>query len=308
MKLHLCVRYLTILFFGLSLFAFSQSSDAAKVVKVKGKKLIINLEGEPAIRGDLFFLLNKSGKKRAIIKIVKVKGEKALAIVGKGKARKGYSLKYRPRKGKKSKMAKKSKMKKTNSSSRTDGDSGSPSGDMYWGVMGGFAQDSMDVKLKNNDGTDRGSASLSGNGFSLKGFFDYDLFNPIWFRSFFGIEQFSAEGGNNCGEEPTFGEACNADIMYLSLDLWGRFVFLEGSFRPWVGGGFAIMFPLSESSTALNESSITNTSVLAAGLGFDYYTSPTFFIPFQLEYGLLPSSDTVEANIIAIRAGAGFSF
>jgi len=294
--------------------AFSQFGFAAKVVGVKGKKILVNLQGEPAQKGDLFFLINPAGKKRAIIKIMKVKGNKALAVLGKGKARKGYTLQYRPKKSSSAKRNKGGGPDTDAPVSMTTGSSRS-SGDMYWGIIAGFAQNSMTVKLKQadtdtNPGADRGEESLSGNGFSFKGLIDYKLLESVWFRGTAGIEQFVAEGGQNCGNNvPDYDNAaCETDIMYISLDFWGRYLFSTGSFRPWVGAGFSLLVPMSKSSTALDEASITNTSVMSAGLGFDWFTSDSFYVPVQIEYGLLPSSDDVTANIIAVRVGAGFSF
>jgi outer membrane protein W len=303
MTLHQTVRLFFAIFSVALIFVFSSPSDAAQVTAVKGKRVLINLEGEPAITGDIFFLLDSGGKRKAVVKIVKVQGNRALAVLGKGAAQPGYTLKYRPKPGASKTAQSNNATKSTSETSSTAGTS-----QMYWGVIGGFSQNAMDVELKDTLGNARGSASLSGSGYSLKGLFDYGLFDAIWFRGLFGIEQFNASGPANCGDAPPYSQTCTAEIMYLSLDLWGRYLFSQESFRPWLGGGFSMMFPLSESTTALNPSSVTNTSVMALGAGVDWFTSPTFFVPISVEYGLLPSSDTVSANTIAIRAGAGFSF
>ncbi len=309
MNLRHIARTLFAALFSFLLFVLPQKTFAASVVGIKGKKVLVNLQGEPALKGDIFYLLDASGKKKAIIKIMKVKGNKALALLGKGQARKGYTLKYRPKKGGAAQQAKKNN--KNSQKSDTTGEapsSNDKTSDMYWGLMLGFSQNAMDVELQDNSGNSRGSTSLSGNGFSAKGLVDYNLFSGLWFRGMFGVEQFNAEGDNLCGASPSFNEKCTAEIMYLSLDLWGRYLFSQGGFRPWVGGGFSLMFPLSQTATALDEGSITNTSVMSFGLGIDWFTSPSFYIPLSVEYGLLPSSDTVSANTIAIRLGAGFSF
>lgn len=307
MGLHKIVRTFFAVIFSFTIFILPNKALAASVVGVKGKKILVDLQGEPALKGDIFYLLDKSGKKKALIKIMKVKGNKALAMLGKGKALKGYTLKYRPKKGSTARKGQKRGGDTTVNRGDDAPTSAGESGGMFWGVMLGFSQNAMDVELQDNSGNARGSTSLSGNGFSAKGLVDYNLFSPVWFRGTFGIEQFNTEGENLCGASP-FTDKCVAEIMYLSMDLWGRYLFSEGSFRPWVGGGFSLMFPLSQTATALDESSITNTSVMSFGLGVDWFTSPTFYLPFSVEYGLLPSSDTVSANTIAIRLGAGFSF
>ncbi|NQZ01216.1 MAG: outer membrane beta-barrel protein [Bdellovibrionales bacterium] len=298
---------LTKLIVLVSLIVFSQIGFSAQVVGVKGKKLLVNLQGEPAQKGDLFYLLNSAGKKKGILKIMKIKGNKALALLGKGRAKKGYTLQYRPKKSGSARKRKGSKGKAMAKSS-SSGSSASGAQDSYWGIIAGFSQNSMNVKLKDDTGADRDEVSMSGNGFSAKGLLDYKLLNNVWFRGMGGIEQFSTAGEELCGDSSPFEDACTTDIMYFALDLWGRYVITEGSFRPWVGAGFTLLVPLSKSSSALDEESVTNTSVMSAGFGFDYFTSPSFYIPFQVEYGLLPSSEDVTANIIAVRVGAGFSF
>lgn len=287
------------------LLIHSISSPAATVTAVKDKRVLVSLDGEPAVPGDIFFLVDPAGKRKGIIKIMKVQGNRAIAVLGKGAAEKGFTLKYRPKTGT---ATAKGKTPPRGSPQAAPTASGTPGNTMYWGVVGGFAQNAMDVELLDNAGAKRGSASLSGSGYSLKGLFDYGLFDSIWFRGLAGIEQFNVSGPASCGDNAPYTEACNAEIMYLSLDMWGRYLFSQGSFRPWVGGGFSLMFPLTKSATALDESSITNTSVMSFGLGLDWFTSPTFFVPLSFEYGLLPSSDTVSANTMAIRVGAGFSF
>src|SRR4051812_46117303 len=64
---------------------FSGFANAADVVKAQGKGVLINLSGEPANVGDSFYLVNASGKKKAIIKIVKLrKGDQAIGKVTAG--------------------------------------------------------------------------------------------------------------------------------------------------------------------------------------------------------------------------------
>jgi hypothetical protein len=299
------LKWIVVLF----LIVFAELGHTAQVVGVKGKKLLINLKGEPAQKGDLFYLLNPAGKKTAIIKIMQIRGNKALALLGKGRAQKGYTLQYRPKKSSTAKGSKSKGGKASGSSSSVANASpstGKP--DSFWGLMVGFAQNSMNVKLKNDAGGVRDEASMSGSGFSAKGLLDYKLLDNVWFRGMGGVEQFSTAGEKICGESDPFEDTCTTDIMYFALDLWGRYVISEGSFRPWIGAGFTLLVPLSKSSTALREDSITNTSVMSGGLGFDYFTSDSFYIPFQVEYGLLPSSEDVTASLIAVRIGAGFSF
>jgi hypothetical protein len=282
---------------------FASSAFAAEVIKVKGKSALIDLKGDPAAPGDLFYAVKPDGKRAAIIKISKVKGEKAIGKVLKGKAASGYTLELKP-----SEVAQKSRPKRSSDDPSSEPTSEPVGGKRsYWGGYFGFAQDSMDVNV--NDfvsGTFREKASLSGNGFSAKGLFDYELFPQVWFRGTTGLEGFSVSGKTACGVNNA--EACNADIYYLSFDFLGRYVFSEGSARPWIGAGVGLLFPVSKKATALDSSSISTTNVMILAGGLDWFMSPKMYIPISLEYGLLPKSDEVEATWIALRAGFAVPF
>lgn len=282
---------------GLALFT-SAPAFGAKVLKIDGRKVMIDLEGDNAKDGDVFVVYDPAGKKKALVKIKGVKGNKAVGIVGKGKAQAGWKAKIS--------AAGKSKGSRAARTSSPQPDTSSPSGKSFWGLMGGFAMDSMSVDIDNTgDGTSDKTVSLDGMGFSAKGLFDYELFSNVWFRGLAGIEGLDASGSSEVG---CGGKACSVSIYYLSADLWGRYVFSEGSFRPWIGAAFSLMFPLSKDATAIEDSSITNTSAISIGGGIDWFTSPTFYIPIQVEYSMLPKSETVEATTIGARIGIAMPF
>jgi len=286
------------------LIVLSPGLYAAEVTKVKGKGVLIELRGDPAVTGDNFYVVSPDGKRRGLVKIKKVKGEKAIGTLVKGKASPGYTLEF--------------KQQKTGGSKASSGgakmaapsmDDGSAAGARsYWGALFGFAMDSMAVQVTSAPpaSTNLGVVNMSGTGFSAKGLFDYELFSQIWFRGTTGIEMFNASGEAKCG--PSNTDACTAKLMYLTFDFIGRYVFGSGSFRPWVGGGLGLLFPASKDATALDPASISTTNVMIITGGFDWFTSPTFYVPVSIEYGLLPKSDEVEATWIAVRAGFAVPF
>ena len=277
---------------GLTILLLSSPlAFAGKIAKMDGKKVMINLEGDAAKPGDIFVVWDPNGKKKALVKIKQVRNDRAIGILGKGVAQPGWTIKISDRQG---------KPKKNVAKSEESGPKGRP----MWGFMGGIVQDSVSVKIDDNNNAADGretTVSMSGMGFSGKGVFDYNLFNFVWFRGMVGLEGFSAKAGGartGCG-----GKACSVDIYYLSADLWGRAVYAMGDSKVWAGAGFTVMFPATKSATAIEESSITNTSAISAGGGFDWAFSPTMTIPVQIEYGLFPKSETVTASAIAFRAG-----
>ncbi len=267
---------------------------AAEVLKVKGKSVLIDLKGDPASPGDMFYALKADGKRAAVIQIGKVKGEKAIGKITKGKAQVGMALELKG-----NQVVSRSKSR-SYVSPVSDGRS-------YWGAIFGYGMDSMTVNI--NDSLDNHfiqKGDLSGSGFSVKGLFDYELFPQVWFRGTSGLEMFNVAGPSKCGALNQ--QACNAKINYLSFDFVGRYVFSNSQIRPWLGGGLGLLFPASKSASALQASSIATTNVMMLVGGVDWFLNPNMYVPISIEYGMLPKSDEVEAKWIALRAGIAVPF
>jgi hypothetical protein len=301
--LALLTRVFTIL--SLAFLFIAAPAFAIEVVKIKGKSALIDLKGEPAAIGDMFYALSDDGKRRGIIKISKVKGDKAIGKIVKGKAEVGMSLELRPSGGGKTAVAA--------AESEDAPSSDYPAGEhkkMHWGAIFGITQTTMKAQV--NDFTDStqvfGTTNMSGMSYSAKGLFDYELFPRIWFRGSSGLEGVDVSGNSICGSGNT--NACNAQIWYFSFDFLGRYVFADPGkkFRPWAGAGVEMLFPLSKKATALNTGTITTTSVMIVTGGLDWQLSPKYYIPISLEYGLFPSSSEVKANWIGVRAGFAVPF
>ena len=284
----------------LAIFAlfFSTAVYAGDVTKVKGSGALIDLKGEAASPGDLFYTLSSDGKKRGIIQITKVKGDKAIGKIMKGKVDVGMTTE---RKG-------------TNTASSGGGGGkhskatgGGGTSRSYWGGLLGYAMDKMTVNVNSATSSNQfGVASIAGSAFSAKGFFDYELFPQIWFRGMAGLEGFNVTGSNICGSSNT--SACTAQIYYATADFTAHYSFSTGTFRPWLGGGIGLMFPASKSATALDTNSISTTTVFLVQGGFDYFLNKDMFIPFSVEYGMLPKSNEVDASWMEIRIGLGIPF
>lgn len=279
--------------FTLTLILTTSVSWAAQVKAVKGKKVLIDMQSDAFKSGDILKLESQNGKTVGLVKITRVKGTLAEGIL-KGKAEKGMVAKLKPKKAAKTKSA------SAEHTSSDDSSSDSTAGNA-WGFMLGMNSTSADIKNTNSV-----TVALKGNGFSAMGFVDYNLMPSINLRVMAGMEQFNVESTDLCGTPATV--SCDAKITYLALDAWARYLMSMGTFRPWVGGGFYMMFPMSKSSSALDTASITNTSVFAVGGGVDIAMSGGSIIPIQIEYDLYPSSESVKASAIAVRAGYGFGF
>ncbi len=288
-------RFLLYLACILTMFIFLQYSFAAQIKAVKGTKVLVDMESDSFNEGDILKVQNSAGKTVGLIKVMKTKGALAEGIL-KGKAQKGFRAKLRPPKGSNSSSGATAKRTSGNSSDK-----------LAFGFMVGYNSTSAEIKLPTTPTAT--AVSLSGSGFSLKGIMDYPLLSWLNFRGLIGLEQFNVGGESNTAVGGCGGE-CTAEINYLTFDMWGRYLFSHDGFRPWIGLGFELMFPISKSATALDESSITNTSTSPAafGAGADWQISQTSYVPIQIEYVPYPSTDDVKAGAIAAKIGYSFSF
>ena len=199
------------------LLALSISAPAAQVAKVKGKSILIDTEGEDLREGDVLFVIDISGQKKAIVKITKVRGTKAIARVGKGAPQVGMSLERRGQNPSPApqQQAAAPAPRQQRSSLFT------PTGPMErrWGGLLGIGFDTLNADEKDANGVKTGTTvSTTGMSFSLLGLYDHKLFNNIWFRGLFGAEQFKTSGSASSGSR-------SVDITYLSAGAIGRYVF-----------------------------------------------------------------------------------
>lgn len=288
------------IFFAFSLLVLSHSALAAKVTQVKNNKIMIELEGESASAGSEFYVINGQGKKVAIVKVTQVKNGRAVADITKGTAQPGYKLQAKSGGG--------------GSSSASNSYSSSPSsgGDDYyekklsqkvhngnsWGVVGGYLMNSMTVV------TSSINAAMSGSGFGVLGFYDYALSPTITLRGMGGIETFNVAGsnsaaspGNNCTTD------CNVKLPYISMYGYGRWNFLPGKYKSWLGIGAGYLYPNSPQSTVFNKSDLGANQIFMFAAGTDWRLDNKTYVPISLEYGLYPTTATVKANIIYLRVG-----
>ncbi len=273
---------------------FTSFTTAMEVSKVKGNRVLIQLDDQPVSPGDEFYAMNPDGKRKGLIKIKQVRDERAIGLLAKGQAEPGWTLEKRTKNGSKTKP-------KESTNSTASDTTGNPNDRAYYGLQLGMSMNQMSVSQSNGD-----TVSLTGTSINFRGLFDYELFDRIWFRGNVGYMGFKTTGPNRCGN--SFNAACTVDISYIDLDFWGRYLFSMGMYRPWLGGGFSLVFPMSKTATPLDPASISNNTIIALGGGLDWFFTKRFYVPLQAEYGLLPKSSTVSASIIVLRLGAAFTF
>lgn len=291
---------------------FTLSTHAASVTTVKGKKVLIDLEGADSASGDEFFLINpESQKKAAIIRIRQVKNGKAIAEILRGNAKAGYSLQAKGP----SKMSAEPPPPEAEESDTAAAPTyeSTPSRDTgylrvlknSWGALGAITMNTMDANISNTDvfgTTTKTPASMKGNGFGAGGFYDYVFTSDMVGHASAMLEQFTTTGS-----APTAACSgstnCEVNITYLSLYGLGKYYFTKDKLRWWGGGGMGYLLALSKSSTALNESKISSNQVLTLAFGGDYQMSRQNYIPFSIEYNYFWPSADVTANQIILKAG-----
>ncbi len=283
---------------------------AASVAAVKGKQVLVvgsNLE-----KNALYYVV-QDGKKKGIIKIVNVKGQKAIASLLKGSALKGATLVARPAKAKSSSQAasseKSSSSKKSESETSYDSyssKSSSGSSDSYKSstkkFRGGGLMLSYQMNKASVDFQLTGTESLSGTSIGFRAFGDYEIYNNLFLRAEFGTMPFNAEG---CGG------TCVMAINYLGGTLWARYMFgtPEAKTRIWAGANGSLVFPLGTGDTnAVDTDNVGSTLTFGVGAGLDYKLNDKYYIPVTLEYTLFPPNDEVSASLIQLKAGLGMRF
>lgn len=283
----------------MSIFVFSLlqtiPAQSAAIKKVRGRKVSISLEGESANRGDIFSAYDDRGKKRGYVRIMKVKGSRAIGVVTRGKARQGWTL--RPR-GKSSarRGARRSRKGRNYSPPKKKA---SYSG----GILAGIDQASLTVTL--NDGTSQVPLSGSSSGFGV--LLDIPMSETLSIRAMAGQTKFDATGETE--NQECSDNLCILSISYLSASVLLRYHLTSGNFGVWFGGGGALLNPGSAESNAIDVETIKLSSAIVVGGGIDYWINNTMYIPLQATYNMLPSSDTVVSpKFISLRGGIAFQF
>lgn len=280
-----------LLFLVLPLFSFSQS-----VSKVGKSEVLFSLEGNIVENDQEFYIIDGSGKKKALVKVTKFNSKQAIAKVLKGKVE---DVKVGMKVAERSPAnIGETSMVQSNSHKQFKAKNA-------WGAMGSLMMNSMNAKFSYN-GTNQ-TASMSGSGFGALGYYDYTINKDLQFRAAGGIEQFSAKQQKDSAVcQKGSSNECNVNISYLSFYGLGKYNVTKSKNRIWLGAGMGYLMAMSKSSTVLDTSLITSNQVLTLAMGMDMGLSSNQIIPLSVEYSLFPSSSTVSASFISFKVGFGF--
>lgn len=254
-------------------FFISDVIFANQISKVSGAKALIDISDLDLKSGQEVYAVDDKGKKKAILRIDKIRGERATANIIKGKAKSGFYIELKER---------------VSSSSRSsDYGSSRATSDSRLGLLIGITQNAMAIKLSS------ASYNLSGSGMTVSGFWDIPLSEGIFARGKAGIKQFTSASGTS-----------KANFQYLGLE--GSLNFKLGS-TFWLGGGGAFLFSLAKDSNVVGlDISASTNSFFFGGVGANLRLGRSAIIPISIDYAMYPSGTGVSASSLLLRAGYAF--
>lgn len=284
---------------------FSLQVHSAIILKVKGRKALVDLEGVKAERGDKFDALNLYGKPLGVLEIKKVKRGKAIAVLLKGKM--GVSWILEPAAESSKAAFNENEEEEYDPTDKEAGASSDRDRDVYTRSSGssGFSKTAITSGgIGALGGLHFNSLAVSDNksisGMSFKGalFADFTFVGPLGMRLIAGYHSFIATG-KNCGMS-----TCNLLIHYPGAGFLLRGVFLKHLiFQPWIGGGGFLLWPLVDKQHNLGLSKKSFESfhgIITAAGGIDIHFNG-FYIPIQFDINW---TNLLVLSLSAVREGS----
>lgn len=249
----------------------SEFAFALQAIVVKGNRVLFSLD--PSETSSLSTnSLVIANDKSAQVKLIQVRGPRAVGQVVKGSAKVGMNFRSLTGDNKKS--------------------------DYLYGFFLGASMNTMTITLSSTN-----TLNLQGTGFNILGFVDFPLFNDFNLRGLAGYETFKASATSATCPSGT----CTVTLNYLSVEGFAQYdlaKFASGS-RYWLGLGFGALYSASASSEIINTESMKTNQVFILGTGLDYRLSATTYFPVQLDYFLYPDGD-IKTQQINLRFGYKF--
>lgn len=280
----------TLILVGLCLLivlSFSRVSLALTIESIKDGKVLISLDGSSAKVGDTFLALDHDGKRRAFIKVQQVRGPKALGSILKGQltqAPQTYMLQSHVL---------------GSQSTRASGFGNAPPS--AWGILGGFAQNQMSVKLAT------ANVDMKGSGMSVEGFYERQIDGAFQMLARFGYQTLKTSGTTTGGACQGTND-CTVDLSYLGLDGLVKYSFFRSRITYWLAGGLGFAYPIGKSSNVLDVSKISVNQKILVDSGLNWYLNRKSYMPVQLEYAMFPNNSVVTSSQIFVRLGYGRTF
>ncbi len=300
----------------ISLLIFSNLSFANTIKNVKGQKVLIIMDQTQFSVGEKVFGVS-DGKRRALLQVSAVRNNQAVAVILKGTATPGMSVEPSPLAKKQapppSQSVKTVEAPAAKSHSEKQSETPEPFLGQTYGLLLGITQNSMSLQAQYkppSSSTLAADLSMSGIGFTIKGFGDYSLNEQFNIRYGAGLETFDVKGsartsnGSAVCSEGTSAD-CKVNIMYVGADGALQYNLSNDKSRMWVGMGYSFLFAASKSINVENLKNPSTNQILFISFGYDWRRTPKSFIPFQFDYSYIPGAG-VTTNGITLRSGFTF--
>lgn len=249
----------------------SELTFALQAIVVKGNRVLFSLDNSEAAQVGINSLVIAVDK-TAQVKIIQIRGVRAVGQVIKGNAK--VSQEFRLLSGEK---------KKVNAQS---------------GFLAGFSSNTMSIALSSTN-----TFKMQGTGINLTGFYDYPFLANFTLRGMAGYETFKAEGSlSTCP-----GGKCSVSLNYLTAHGYAQYDvarYAQGS-RFWLGLGAGFLFLTSGSSEIIDTKSMSTNQIMILASGMDVALDSGRAIPIQVDYFLYPDGD-IKTQQINFRLGYKF--
>lgn len=309
---------------------FSVFSFATTIKNVKGAKALLVMDTVQFAVGEKVFGLT-DGKRKVLMQITAVKNGQAVATILKGTAAIGMTVEASPLKAgaqaaqasqaaETTEVSPPQQIKKTTRKSEKSSGSSSESTEKVepivgqtYGVLIGITQNSMSLQAQYKPASSStlfGDLTMSGMGFTIKGFGDYSLNEQFNIRYGAGLETFNVKGSAKTASDEAICDAgtsfdCKVSIMYVGADGALQYNINNDYNRTWFGIGYSFLFAATKSINVENLKNPSTNQILAISVGFDWRRGPHSFIPFQFDYSYIPGAG-VTTNGYTLRSGFTF--
>jgi hypothetical protein len=241
--------------YSLSVSFVCSSAIAGSVEKITGAKVIFNFDGESAPSpGDKYFILdNSSNKEIGLFQVLKIKGNRALGKLLKGRGKAGDSTELAQQRTPPDRRSKNESSAMVRPNPRVEAQG---SRQMFYGFGADFIMTSRYLNLASV-----GAGSFAGNAIGYRFVVDYPIKPPWVLLGSVGIHPFSVSGTATLDSEAfNYKETAS----YIAVEALARYL-LEGRTEGlWVGGGLGLYLPSSFSSTISTEKSKTEVTPIGS--------------------------------------------
>ncbi len=304
------------LFFALFFLPVFPASSAL-ILKIKGRKALVDLEGVQAKKGDTFSALNLYGKALGLLQIKKIKRGKAIALLLKGKMGPNWILEPSAQDSSRflasvedgvveEERMRRSEIYSSPRRSRFVEKANSSSG---FGFIAGPHLNR--VQLNPNQ------PAVSGISFQGVFMLDFSFMDGViaepGVRVLLGYQQLRLK---NSGQRP------GLVLHYPAGGALARVVFLKNSmFQPWLGGGGFLFWPFVDKTRDLGLDKRSFKSfhgALTGAVGLDFHFKG-FYVPVQVDMNWInpvlislqavqPNSKEFKPYYFGVKVGLAFPF